>query len=209
MSRSRTAEPRTDTRARILDLAGEMYVLRGVDGFSFGHIAEAMAITRANIHHHFGDKHQLMAELIERFVADAEERIASNWRSAGASFAQRLAAQVDDLRRFHNRFNPQRGDRHVWSPLSRLRLDLPVLGAPAVEALKRVDLAYDRALRAAVREAVDAGELRADTPVEDVARLLRVSLLSCAPMTQDSGDFREVEKFFATVGRMIEAAWAR
>ena len=45
--------------------------------------------------------------------------------------------------------------------------------------------------------------------IEDVARVLRVTLMSCAPMTQDSGSFREIERLFATIRRMILAAWAR
>ena len=51
------------------------------------------------------------------------------------------------------------------------------------------------------------GELVISTPVDDVSRMLRVMLLSCAPMTQDSGDFSEIEKLFATMQRMIFAAW--
>ena len=200
--------PRGATRERIRTIAEDLYVLRGHDGFSFGHIADAVGTTRANIHHHFRDKRQLMGELIDVFVDDALARIASNWTQPGARFADRLAAQLDDLHRFYTRFNPQPGDRNVWSPLSRLRLDLPTLGELASDALMRVDHAYDASLRQAVIEAVEAGELLPDTPVDDVARLLRVSLLSCAPMTQDSGDFKEVQKFFATIERMILAAWS-
>jgi hypothetical protein len=32
--------------------------------------------------------------------------------------------------------------------------------------------------------------------------------LSCAPMTQDSGSFDEVEAYLATLARTIDAAWA-
>jgi AcrR family transcriptional regulator len=200
--------PRGATRERIHAIAEDLYVLRGHDGFSFGHIAEEVGTTRANIHHHFRDKRQLMGELIERFVTDAILRIESNWTQPGASFTARLAAQIDDLHHFYTRFNPHPGDRNVWSPLSRLRLDLPALGDLASDALMRVDAAYDISLRQAVSEAVASGELLPDTPVDDVARLLRASLLSCAPMTQDSGDFAEVQKFFGTIERMILAAWA-
>src|SRR5690606_34650428 len=53
------------TREKIKAVAAELYVLRGHDGFSFGDIAGAIGTTRANIHHHFGSKRQLMEELIE------------------------------------------------------------------------------------------------------------------------------------------------
>lgn len=194
-------------RQQILLVAEDLYVLRGYDGFSFAHIADAVQTTRANIHHHFGDKLQLMAELIEQFASNGELRIAHHWTGVGGSFAARLQAQVDDLRVFYNRFNRAEGARNVWSPLSRLRMDLAVLGPLASQALHRVDLAYDRCLRQAVQDAIAAGELLPSTPVDDVSRMLRVTLLSCAPMTQDSGDFSEIDKLFASMQRMIFAAW--
>jgi AcrR family transcriptional regulator len=201
---TRTRDPAT--RERIKDIAGELYVRRGHDGFSFGDVAAAIGTTRANIHHHFGDKRRLMAELIEGFVADAQDRIIRHWTAPGAGFADRLAAHVADMRRFHDRFNAP-GERNVWSPLARIRLDLPALGDLAVHALERVDRVYDSCLRQAVAEAIRAGELAPETPVEEVARVLRLSLSACAPITLDRGGFREVERLFAGLARMILTAW--
>lgn len=191
------------TRSRIRQVAEELYVLRGHDGFSFGDIAAAIGVTRPNIHHHFSNKQRLMQELVEGFVTDAEARIAQHWTRPGLTLAQRLASQRDDLRRFYDRFNPQPGDRHVWSPLSRLRLDLPVLGDLAARALERISRTYERSLHQAVTEAVAAGELAPDLAVADVVRVLRVTLLSCGPMTQDRGGFDEVDQVLAALGRMI------
>lgn len=197
-------EPAGDVRARIMTIARELYVLRGYDGFSFGDIAEAVPTTRANIHHHYGTKQRLMDELIDGFVADAEARIARHWTEGHATFAERLARQVDDLRQFYRRFNRARGERNVWSPISRIRLDLPVLGQRALLALERLNRAYDDALRGAVTEAVEAGELRAGAEAsDDLVRLLRVSLLSCPPMTQDAGSFTEISELFAAIERLI------
>ena len=195
------------TRDRIKALAGELYVLRGHDGFSFGDLATAIGVTRANIHHHFGGKQRLMEELIEGFATDAEARVARIWMDGEARFADRLRRQVEELRRLHRRFNPRTGDRNVWSPVARLRLDLPVLGAPAAAALERVGRAHDRGLRHALAQAVAAGELRLSTPVADVGRVLGATLLSCGPMTQDSGRFGEVEDLLAALGRTIATAW--
>jgi AcrR family transcriptional regulator len=197
------------TRERIRAVAENLYVLRGHDGFSFADIAEAIGTTRANIHHHFGNKRKLMAELIDGFVADAQKRIEQNWTSGDSTFFERLAAQLDDLRRFYSRFNKTSGDRNVWSPLSRLRLDLPVLGEIASRALERVNHVYDAALTRAVTDAIKSGELSEDTPVEDVARLLRVTFLSSAPMTQDTGSIAELERLFGAIARTIEAAWGQ
>ena len=62
-------------------------------------------------------------------------------------------------------------------------------------------------LRHAVTEAVATGELRPDVPVEDIVRLLRVTMLSCGPITQDSGSFADVERLFASVARVLASGW--
>jgi AcrR family transcriptional regulator len=196
-------------RERIRAVAEEFYVLRGYAGFSFGDIASALGTTRANIHHHFGSKQRLVAELVEGFTADALRRIAACWEAGDRSLADRMQAQLDDLRRFYRRFNRSPGERNVWSPLAHLRLDLPALGELAADALERIDRAYDAQLRHAVTAAIRTGELEPETPVDDVARILRVTLLSCAPMTQDSGSFAEVERLFAGRERLLLAAWGR
>src|SRR5579884_3699360 len=89
------------TRERIRAVAEDLYVSRGYNGFSFGDMAEAIGTTRANIHHHFGNKQRLMEELAEGFAADAEARIAEHWTRPGLSFEARIAAQREDLRRFY------------------------------------------------------------------------------------------------------------
>lgn len=205
MARQDSGDAAGGTRDRIKAVAAELYVLRGHEGFSFGDIAAAIGTTRANIHHHFGSKQQLMRELIEDIASNAEARIERYWRAGNATFAERLAMQLDDLRRYYDRFNPGDRDRNVWSPLSRLRHDLPTLGDEAVAALERVNRTYDLCLRHAVGEAVAAGQLRPGTNVEDVVRVLRVTLLSCPPMTQDSGRFEEIELLFRALGRLIAA----
>ena len=53
------------------------------------------------------------------------------------------------------------------------------------------------------------GELRADAPVEALVQILRVTLLSCTPMTQDAGSFREIESLFAALDRALLGAWSR
>lgn len=203
---SETTRP-TPTRERIRAVAEELYVLHGYDGFSFGDIAAQIGTTRANIHHHFGNKQRLMAELADGFATAAEERIRQHWTRPGASFKARLDAQRQDLRRFYDRFNATQGARNVWSPLSRLRLDVPVLGELATAALERVNRAYEACLRQALRDAVAAREFRTDIAIPDVVHLLRVTFLSCGPVTQDTGSFQEVEKLFRALQRTLEAAW--
>lgn len=195
------------TRDRIRAAAADLYVVRGYAGFSFGDVAQAIGTTRANIHHHFGSKARLMAELVEGFAADATARVHRHWAEGDTPFFARFALQLDDLRRFYTRFNPADGDRNIWSPVSRLRLDMPSLGAVAGRALAQVSQAYDASLRQAVAKGIASGELRAATPVDEVALILRVTLMSCGPVTQDSGSFAEVERLVAALRRTMVAAW--
>ncbi|MER8427691.1 TetR/AcrR family transcriptional regulator [Mesorhizobium sp. M1403] len=197
----------TTTRDRIKAVAAELYVLHGHDGFSFGDIAGAIGTTRANIHHHFGNKRQLMEELIEDIASNAQSRIERYWMAGNLTFSKRLAMQLDDLQSYYQRFNKTDEDRHVWSPISRLRHDLPLLGAEAVGALERVNRKYDVCLRHAVMQAIASGELRAETPVDDVVRIFRVTLLSCPPMTQDTGSFEEIALLFDALAHSVLAAW--
>lgn len=201
------AEPK-ETRERIKLVASEHYVLVGNDAFNFGHIAEAVGVTRGNIHHHFGSKRKLVAELVRDLAADAETRIRLHWARPGVKLSERLREQLDDLRRFYKRFHPRPGARNVWSPLARIRLDLPMLDKTAARALERVNAVYDEALRVALAEAIASGELRADTPVDDIARLLRATFLSCPPITQDSGSFDDIERLFAALDRTVIGAWS-
>jgi len=200
-------EPPPETRERIKQVAREHYVLVGNDAFNFGEIADAVGITRGNIHHHFGSKRKLVAELVRDLTDDAEKRIRHHWARPGLTLSERLADQLEDLRRFYWRFHTNPGDRNVWSPLARIRLDLPMLDQTAAKALERINRVYDESLQQALAEAVAAGELVVDTPVDDLARLLRVTFLSCPPITQDSGSFEDVEKLFAALGRTLIGAW--
>jgi AcrR family transcriptional regulator len=201
--------PSRTTRERVKIIAGDLYVLHGFNGFSFGDIAIAVGTTRANIHHHFGNKNNLLNELISDFVEDAAARISSHWTDGEVSFVRRLHLQLADLKEFHARYNPKPGDRNVWSPLSRLRLDLPILGTLASEALERTNHVYHETLTKAVQRAIAARELRSDTPVDDVARIIRLTILSCPPMTQDTGSFDELDRLFGSLERTVIAAWGR
>ena len=193
----------SETKLRIRQVAEDLYVLRGHDGFSFGDIAGLIGTTRANIHHHFGNKRRLMTELVEGFAAAAAARIERIWATPGESFARRMQAQADDLRSFYTKFNRDPGTRNVWSPISRIRLDLPVLGTLAEQALEIVNRSYDSCLRRAIAEAERQGELRTRIAVPDVVCVLRITFLSCGPVTQDTGSFADVEQLLDSLSRMI------
>ena len=75
MALNRTQNPeddqrvdRSDTAARILDVAERLVQLRGFNGFSYADIAAELHITKASLHYHYAGKAELGRALIERYA---------------------------------------------------------------------------------------------------------------------------------------------
>lgn len=56
-----------DTRSKILDLAEQLWLGRGFNGFSYQHISRELGIKNAAIHYHFPHKEDLGIALIKRY----------------------------------------------------------------------------------------------------------------------------------------------
>ncbi|AAQ60158.1 DNA-binding protein, AcrR family, includes nucleoid occlusion protein SlmA [Chromobacterium violaceum] len=61
------SDSKNDTRKRILDLAEELLLTRGFNGFSYQHISSALGVRNAAIHYHFPKKSDLGVALIQRY----------------------------------------------------------------------------------------------------------------------------------------------
>src|SRR5271170_6309988 len=59
---------RSDTAARILDVAERLVQVRGYNGFSYADIAAELQITKAALHYHFAGKAELGEALITRYA---------------------------------------------------------------------------------------------------------------------------------------------
>jgi AcrR family transcriptional regulator len=62
-SKERREKERTETRARILEAARELFVDRGVEAVTMREIAKRIEYTPTAIYHHFNDKDALITEL--------------------------------------------------------------------------------------------------------------------------------------------------
>jgi TetR/AcrR family transcriptional repressor of nem operon len=78
--------PRTDTKARILELARPMLQERGYAGFSYRDIADQLGVKKAAIHYHFPAKSDLGVALVDhmrrqfqRWSAAIDARDLSFW----------------------------------------------------------------------------------------------------------------------------------
>ena len=76
-----------------MDFAERAVRSRGLDGFSYADMAEAIGIRKASIHHHFPTKANLSEALIERYQANLQYRLAEI-EEAHATAGARLKALV-------------------------------------------------------------------------------------------------------------------
>ena len=83
---------RTNTRARILEIAERHMMQRGYHAFSFKDIAVELGIKPAAVHYHFPTKPELILEVLRRYGARFEA-----WRGEVEPLpaAQRLVAYID------------------------------------------------------------------------------------------------------------------
>ena len=79
-------ERRTDTREQIRVVALEMFAERGYAGTSLREIAERLGVTKAAVYYHFPTKEDILASLLEDFLAQLDELIA--WTERAAALAR-------------------------------------------------------------------------------------------------------------------------
>jgi AcrR family transcriptional regulator len=80
----------TGTRLKIMELAQDLLRQRGYNGFSYGHIAEALGVKNAAIHYHFPSKQELGVALVAR-----ERRRFQIWIERRQILALDAAARLD------------------------------------------------------------------------------------------------------------------
>jgi TetR/AcrR family transcriptional repressor of nem operon len=167
-------------RERILDLAEEMLLSRGYDGFSYQDIAEAVGIRKASIHHHFAAKEDLARAIVER----ARIRLAEI-RGAVTEDGPRVRRLLDGYFRFFERLAEQ-GNKLCLG--GRLAADQAVL-PDAVRAPHRAFLADNEAwLNALARAGQKTGIFKRDQAPADQALMVRASVQGAVQLAVAQGD---------------------
>ena len=146
----------------VLRRAIDLFNQQGYDATSVGDLARELGISKSAIYHHVPSKEALLAaaldEALDGLARAVETAVADH---AGGSAVQRLRAAVEE-------------SVHILvDHLPAVTLLLRVHGNSPVEleALRRRRV-IDEQLATLVREAAEAGEIRADVPPDVVSRLL-------------------------------------
>ena len=194
-------------RDRIKALATDLLIRYGYRGVSFGDLAEPLGITRANIHHHFGNKLALVEEVLDDYVRVTSMRFREIWTAPSASFFQKIEETVAYNRERYLKFNSGGDGGQPWSLIGRMRQDSDALSERGRALLKTFGIELYGYVVSAVETAKERGELVASAPVDDIALQIVAIINSAGPITQDAGDFERLEELYLAFGRIIRHAY--
>lgn len=105
-----TQSPRSDTRARIIDVALELFAGQGYEKTSLREIADRLGVTKAALYYHFKTKDDIVHGIVESMAAPIDEAIAwgegKDWSpelrdELVRRFAEGMAERAPLLRFFH------------------------------------------------------------------------------------------------------------
>jgi TetR/AcrR family transcriptional regulator, transcriptional repressor for nem operon len=199
---------RPDMRQSIKQVATDLLIRHGYNGMSFRDIALLLNVTTTNIHYHFGNKQGLVDEVVRDYVAEALQRHRVIWSDAGRSLAEKLRQLVQYNWERYQQFNKGRDGGNAWSLIGRLRLENEVLSEAARASLATFTTTVHELIRQAVDEAWRTGELREDTPRQDLAFLIINIVNSSSVFTQGTGGFDRLELFFDAFSRVMLSAYS-
>jgi len=73
---STTQSPRSDTRARIIDVALELFAEQGYEKTSLREIADRLGVTKAALYYHFKTKDDIVHGIVDSMAAPIDDTIA-------------------------------------------------------------------------------------------------------------------------------------
>lgn len=190
----------------IKSISLELLLRHGFQGFRFRDVAEMLNTTRANIHHHYGNKLNLCEEVIVDYVAETLANWETNWRS-GKSFADKIEGMMESNRQRYLRYNPTGETANPWSLIGRMRLEGDVIGPRASAALADFGVRLDNLIKAGIDQAIAAGELSSEIPRDDIALQLVAIANSAGPITQDGGNFDRLQQLYRSFNRIVHHAY--
>lgn len=195
-------------KERIKEVAVELLVRHGYQGFRFRDVAERLGTTRANIHYYYGSKLNLAEEVIVDYVHETLANWAENWTS-DKSFEQKIRGMMESNRQRYLRFNPTGDTAHPWSLIGRMRLERDVIGPKARAALVEFGVVLENLVVSGIERAIERGELSSEIPIRDVALQLVAIANSAGPITQDGGSFDRLEQLYLSFAHIVDHAYGK
>jgi TetR/AcrR family transcriptional repressor of nem operon len=195
-------------KERIKEVAVELLIRHGYQGFRFRDVAERLETTRANVHYYYGSKLNLAEEVIVEYVHQTLGIWEGVWKT-DKSFEDKVRGMMELNRQRYLRYNPTGKTGHPWSLISRMRIERDVIGPKARSALLDFTEILENLIVGGIKQAIKNGELSRKTPVRDVALQLVAIADSAGPITQDSGSFSRLEQLYLSFARIVHHAYGQ
>lgn len=194
------------TREQIKRAARLLFIRHGLEAVSYGDIAELVGTTRANLHYHFGNKAQLIAEVFEETYQEVNQRYERIWLEPKATFEQRLEHMWEDTQRRFFEFNEDEKGRTPWSLSARALYQHSNLPDSLHKGIAEMSKRFEENVAHATRLAIGSGELKPGTPVRDVVLIISNLFYFGSPITQFGG-LRKLKEHYAAAKRLILGAY--
>ncbi len=185
------------TRQAILDCALQMAGRIGLEGLSIGVLADRMDMSKSGVFAHFGSREELQISVIRHYHALFEHEV----------FYPALQ-QPRGLPRLHAMFERwlQQVSREVETGCIYISgaVEFDDRPGPVRDALVQMVQDWHDALQRAVQQAIDAGHLRADTPMRQLVFELHGLILALhhdARLLQIAGSLQIAQRSYARVLR--------
>jgi TetR/AcrR family transcriptional regulator, transcriptional repressor for nem operon len=207
MSERNGRTERTDMRARIKEVATEMLIRHGYLGLRFQQIADALSITRGNVHYHFGNKRAIADEVIADYIGETLDVFQKIWMDPELALGEKIHGTMMSNRRRYLRFNPDGKTVNAWSLIARMRLERDTLSVASNKKLDYFLARLEELMTEGVRLAVKNGELRDDAPVQQIAYHIVTICNSSDPITRDAGSFDRLVQLYTGFHDIVEQAF--
>lgn len=193
-------------RERIKQVATDLLIRDGYQGFRFQDVADALDTTRTNLHYHFGNKEALCEEVIVDYVDRTYDRFERIWTDED-TLEGRILGMMEYNRERYLQHNPKGNTAHPWSLIARMRLEHGLISPRAREALSEFSRRLESLVTAGIGRAIRNRELRPDAPAQDLALQLVAIANSANPITQDAGSFDRLEQLYRAFARTVSHAY--
>ena len=195
LTRVPSAQPRTPraerSRQRILDAAGQCFAQSGYAKTTVEQVASRAAVSKGLVYHHFGNKEQILDDVVERTLVEWEAVSQVETIASGGSVLEGIAS-MHRASTAYARSNPA----------LRALIDLDsgfLLNARAGQAVRDSMSRLRSALIDAVQVGIASEELRGDLPLPHTADVILVHHLAVIQHTLDP-EWVEISEELIEVG---------
>lgn len=154
-----------DTRTKLLRCGLELFTERGFDGVSLADILLKASLPKGCFYHHFADKEAYVLEVIATYDTYFTKKLDRHFANEALEPLDRLRAFITDAKAGLRKYEFQRG-----CLVGNLAQEMGGHTTAIREALSAVWFGWERRLIRLLKTARAAGELPADTHVNEIAR---------------------------------------